>query len=71
MGLERRDASDDIAVIATRLSPEPTMSKSLIQRGLSLSLAALVTLAMLGGIDQLSQGDEPVPQWAQQTSVRA
>ena len=47
------------------------MSQSLIQRSVSLCLAAVLTLAMLGGIDQLSQPDEQPPQWAQQTSVRA
>ncbi len=47
------------------------MSKSLIQRGLSLVLSLLITTAMLGGINQLSQRDEAPPLWAQQTAVRA
>ena len=47
------------------------MFKSLIQRGVSLVLAAVVTLAMLGGIDHLAQPDPQVPQWAQQTAPRA
>jgi hypothetical protein len=51
--------------------PEFTMTKTLIQRGISLVLAAAVTLAMLGGIDHLAQPDEQQPQWAQQTAHRA
>jgi len=47
------------------------MSQSLIQRCASLGLAAFLTLAMLGGINELSLPDEATPQWAQQTSVRA
>jgi hypothetical protein len=31
-----------------------------------LCLAATLTLAMLGGINQLAQPDEAAPQWAQQ-----
>ena len=47
------------------------MSKSPFQRGLSLALSLLITVAMLASIDQLSQREEAPPQWAQQTSVRA
>ena len=47
------------------------MSKLLIQRGLSLALSALLTVAMLGGIDHLSQREAPAPLWAQQTAARA
>ena len=47
------------------------MSHRLFERAISLCGAAVVTLALLGGIDQLSQ---PVPadgQWAQATATRA
>lgn len=47
------------------------MSKSLFQRSVSLALSLLITVAMLGSIDQLSQREEAPPQWAQQTAVRA
>ncbi len=43
------------------------MLHRLIARTVSLCLSALLTLAMLGGIDQLSQRDEGgagSPQWA-------
>jgi hypothetical protein len=43
----------------------------LLHRALSFCLAATVTLAMLGGIDQLSQPDTNSAQWAQKTSPRA
>ncbi len=45
------------------------MSKSLIQRGVSLALAAFLTLAMLASVDQLAQPDEAAAQWAQQAPV--
>lgn len=47
------------------------MFKRLLERALSLGLAALITLAMLGGIDQLAQPDESAPQWAAKSSTRA
>lgn len=47
------------------------MQTRLVARTLSLCLAATLTLAMLGGINQLAQPDEAAPQWAQQTSTRA
>ena len=47
------------------------MQTTFIQRSVSLSLAAVLTLAMLGGIDRLSQHTQPAAQWAQQTAVRA
>jgi len=47
------------------------MHTTFIHRSVSFSLAALVTLAMLGGIDQLSQHPQPAAIWAQQTAVQA
>ncbi len=47
------------------------MSQSLIRRSTSLALAALFTLALLGGIDDLSQPHDSVMQWAQQSSIQA
>lgn len=47
------------------------MQTTLIQRSISLSLATVLTLAMLGGIDQLSQQPQAATQWAQNTAVRA
>lgn len=47
------------------------MSPSFFQRSLSLALSVVLTVAMLGGIDQLSQHEEPPAQWAQQTSTQA
>ncbi len=38
---------------------------------LSLCLAAVVTLAMLGGIDQLSQPQPAAAQWAQPVQATA
>ncbi len=46
------------------------MFKRLLERALSLGLAALLTLAMLGGIDQLAQPDESAPQWAVRSAPR-
>jgi len=43
----------------------------ILQRTVSMSLAAVLTLAMLGSIDRLSQPTASAEQWAQQTSVRA
>ena len=47
------------------------MQRHLTHRIFSLCLAATFTLAILGGIDQLSQRDEAPAQWAQSTSTRA
>ena len=47
------------------------MQTSFIHRTISLGLAGIVTLAMLGGIDHLSQQPQPATQWAQHTAVRA
>lgn len=47
------------------------MSTSLFQRLSSMTLSVLLTMAMLGGIDSLSQHPVPAEQWAQQTSHRA
>ena len=47
------------------------MQTTFIQRSVSLSLAAVLTLAMLGGIDQLSQQPQPAALWAQRTAVQA
>jgi hypothetical protein len=46
------------------------MQSQLIHRAFSLCLAAAVTLAMLGGIDQLSQREEAPAQWAQSHTPR-
>lgn len=47
------------------------MQRRLSHRLFSLCLAATFTLAILGGIDHLSQPDEAPAQWAQSTSTRA
>jgi len=47
------------------------MQTRLIARTLSLCLAATLTLAMMGGIDQLAQPDQAAPLLAQQTATRA
>ena len=47
------------------------MQRRLTDRIFSLCLAVTSTLAMLGGIDQLSQREEAPAQWAQSTSTRA
>lgn len=50
------------------------MFQRITYRAFSIALAAVLTVGMLGGIDQLSQGGDAVgaPQWAQQTvSTRA
>ena len=40
------------------------MSHRLVHRSISFSLAAMLTLAMLGSIDRLAQHDEPSAGWA-------
>jgi hypothetical protein len=47
------------------------MQTRLIERAVALCLAAAVTLAMLGGIDQLAQRSEAASLWAQQASHQA
>ena len=47
------------------------MTTRLFQRLFSLALSLLLTVAMLGGIDQLSQRDEQPAQWALGTATRA
>jgi hypothetical protein len=47
------------------------MVKSLFARVTSFSLAAVVTVAMLGSVNLLAQPDAPAQQWAQETSARA
>jgi hypothetical protein len=49
---------DDIHVIATPPAPEFTMHQALIQRLLSLSLAGVFTLAILGSVSELFIGAE-------------
>ena len=44
------------------------MFQRYFHRSLSLGLAAVLTVGMLGGIDTLSQLDDAAPIWAQQTS---
>lgn len=45
------------------------MLHRLIARTLSLGLAVVVTLGLLGGIDHLAQPDDAAPQWAQQAAM--
>jgi hypothetical protein len=47
------------------------MSTSLFQRSLSLCLAVVLTVAMLGAIDGLSQREDGPVQWAQTEPTRA
>jgi hypothetical protein len=47
------------------------MTQAFFHRSLSLGLATVLTLVMLGSINQLSQPEVPVPQWAQQTQIQA
>jgi hypothetical protein len=49
---------DDIHVIAAPNPKESTMNQALIQRLLSLSLASVFTLAILGGVSELFIGVE-------------
>jgi hypothetical protein len=55
-------------------TPEIHMSASLLQRGFSFCISAVLTLAMLGGIDHLTVHDEGGAGWArngQATQPRA
>jgi hypothetical protein len=45
------------------------MLQSLIRRAVSLTLAAVFTVAMLGSIDSLSQPDAGAAQWAQKSNA--
>jgi hypothetical protein len=45
------------------------MLQRLITRTLSICAAAMITLAMLGGIDHLAQPDETAPLFAQQSAT--
>ncbi len=47
------------------------MQTTFVHRSVSMCLAAALTLAMLGGIDQLSQHPQAASVWAQHTAVRA
>jgi len=47
------------------------MNHRLFERAVSLCGAAVITLALLGGIDQLSQPAVADVQWAQATAPRA
>lgn len=47
------------------------MSSNLLHRSVSFCLAAVLTVAMLGAVDQLAQPEVAAPQWAQQTATRA
>ncbi len=44
------------------------MFQRLSQRLLSFALAFVVTVGMLGGIDDLAQPEEAAPQWAERAS---
>lgn len=46
------------------------MLQRLITRTLSICAAAMITLAMLGGIDHLAQPDDTAPLFAQQSATR-
>jgi hypothetical protein len=47
------------------------MQRNVFHRAVSLCLAAVMTLAVLGGIDQLAQPDAVAPQMAQAPATRA
>lgn len=47
------------------------MAKNLFHRSIAFSLAAMLTLAMLGGIDHLAQTEPQPAQWAQHSTPRA
>jgi hypothetical protein len=50
---------------------ESTMQRNAFHRTVSLCLAAVVTLALLGGIDQLAQPEAGAGQMAQAPATRA
>jgi hypothetical protein len=47
------------------------MSSSIIHRGIAFCLSAMITLCMLGGIDQLAVPTDSAAGWAQQTVQQA
>ena len=47
----------------------PSTLSTCVQRGVSLCLAAVVTLSLLGGIDHLAQHPVADAAWAAQTSL--
>jgi hypothetical protein len=47
------------------------MSQSLIQRSVALCLSAVLTLAMLGGIDHLAAQPDAASGWAQHSTQPA
>ena len=47
------------------------VSHKMIHRSIAFCLSAVLTLAMLGGIDQLAQRDDAAGQWAQHVTPRA
>ena len=47
------------------------VSHKMVHRSIAFFLSAALTLAMLGGIDQLAQRDDAAAQWAQQVTPRA
>ena len=47
------------------------MQRNVFHRTVSFCLAAVMTLAMLGSIDQLAQADAAAPQMAQAPATRA
>jgi hypothetical protein len=56
--VETRPRDDDIHVIADPPTKEFTMKQPLIQRLLSLSLAGVFTLAILGSVSELFVGGQ-------------
>lgn len=47
------------------------MRPTFLQHSVSFALSALLTLAMLSGIDSLTMPADTHPLWAQQTAIRA
>jgi hypothetical protein len=74
-GLATHPGEDEDSAIESTVGPsgtkEPAMQTRLIDRAVAFCLAAAVTLAMLGGIDQLAQRDSAASLWAQQSSNQA
>ena len=68
MAVARRSGGDDSHAIDSHAAKEPIMLQRPITRTVSLCLSVLLTLAILGGIDQLSQPGESAAgggaQWA-------
>jgi len=57
--------------IASSTAPESTMQRSIFHRALSVGLAAVMTLFVLGSIDEMAQPVAPESQMAQASSTRA